>query len=107
MSVEDVTRDFGTAMQEIYRRAKLEEGYNASRFLVMLHEHGAVESARRLIGSPNPSEGFTTLVLKKRWDLTVEMHVLDPRFNALFSDDEREACRERLLAYGCDRAVLP
>ena len=104
---DDVLRDFGQAMGEIYRRAKVEEGHNASRFLRMLGEHGPVETARRLIHGNQPSEGFNTLTLKRRWDLTVEMHVLDPRFETLFTDDEREHCRDRLLTYGCDESRLP
>jgi hypothetical protein len=91
---------FTSAMREIYRRAKAELGYNASYFIQMLANDGAVTTARHLVMSSRPSEGFTTLWERGRLDLTVEAHVIDPRFAELFSDDEVETARRRLIDYG-------
>ena len=91
---------FAKAMRDVYLRAKTEAGYNATYFLRMLSDHGPVETARRLITSRQPSEGFTQLWQRKRLDLTVEAQVLRPDFVDLFTDDERNACRRRLSDYG-------
>ena len=59
-----------------------------------------METARRLISSNQPSEGFTALWERRRLDLTVEAHVVLPEFEGLFTDDEVEAAQARLVAYG-------
>jgi hypothetical protein len=98
--VEDLEKRFHRAMAGIYETAKRELGYNVTRFLQMLSEQGGVATARHLLWSSAPSEGFTTLWSHGRLDLTVEAHVLDSEFEPLFSDADRERARERLEAYG-------
>lgn len=87
-------------MRDIYVRAKSEAGYTATYFLQMLSTHGPTETARCLITSRQPSEGFTALWERRRLDLTVEAHVIQDRFVALFTDAELEAARQRLAQYG-------
>ena len=91
---------FAAAMRDIYLRAKAEAGYNATYFLQMLSTDGPLATARRLIGSNTPSEGFTALWERKRLDLTVEAHVIKPEFADLFTDEERDQAAERLRQYG-------
>lgn len=97
-------RAFGSAMSDVYRRARSEAGYNATIFLRMLSEQGPLETARRLITASQPSDGFTQLWERHRLDLTVEAQVLRPEFDALFTDEERDRCRSRLADYGYTRA---
>ena len=97
---QSVLAEFNAAMNEIYRLAKVEAGYNATVFLRMLAERGPLETARFLIHTSKPSDGFTALWERRRLDLTVEAHVLQDRFHDLFTDDEREICRDRLAQYG-------
>ncbi len=92
--------EFNAAMNEIYRLAKVEAGYNATVFLSMLAERGPLETARFLIHTSKPSDGFTALWERGRLDLTVEAHVLQDRFHELFTDEERDICRDRLAQYG-------
>jgi hypothetical protein len=66
----------------------------------MPQDRGPLETARFLIHRSKPSDGFAALWERHRLDLTVEAHVLQDRFEELFSDDERDACRQRLLDYG-------
>ena len=79
---------FNEAMLNIYRRAKAEAGYNATRFLNMVVEHGGLETARYLLHAATVSEGYTALWERKRLDLTVEAMILQPEWQALFSDAE-------------------
>ncbi len=97
---------FHQAMRDVYRRAKDEAGYNASRFLTMISEIGGLETAHCLLAEGVESEGFIALWERGRLDLTVEAHVLRPEFADLFSERELEVARHRLEELGYDwRAV--
>jgi hypothetical protein len=98
--VEETERRFNRAMVAIYETAKRELGYNATRFLQMLSEHGGVATAKRLLWTDAPSDGFTTLWTHGRLDLTVEAHVLLPEYENLFGEEDRQKARERLERYG-------
>ena len=97
---DDLVRDFDHAMMQIYVRAKQQAGYTATRFCQMLDEHGGVETARRLL--PQMSDGFTALWQRGRLDLTVEALVLQPKWDKLFSHEERQIARRRLRECGMD-----
>lgn len=81
-------------------RLSKELGYNPIRFLQMVFEYRALESAHRLIGKPSASEGLVTLWELKRLDLSLEYLVLNHCYQELFSKDELSICKERLKAYG-------
>ncbi|MDN3358736.1 hypothetical protein [Actinomadura sp. DC4] len=98
--MEETERRFNRAMVTIYETAKREIGYNATRFLQMVSEHGGVVAAKHLLATETPSDGFTTLWTHHRLDLTVEAHVLLPEYESLFSDQDREKARARLDQYG-------
>jgi hypothetical protein len=91
---------FDAAMLETHKRAKSEMGYNASRFLHMLHEHGGVGTAQMLLHAKTVSEGYTVMWEQGRLDLTVEALILNPVYASLFSDSEREIAKRRLDDYG-------
>jgi hypothetical protein len=93
---------FDAAMMQIYLRAKDEVGYNAARYLQMLHDHRGMETARLLINAAQPSDGYTALWERGRLDLTVEALVLQPEWQALFADEPElmERARRRLMEYG-------
>ena len=91
---------FDLAMNEIYRKAKA-IGYTASYFLQMLHQHGGVSTARMLIHNTKVSSGYTKLWDMKRLDLTVEALICEnPEWHSLFTPDELEKCRNRLIEFG-------
>ena len=96
----EAERNFHEAMLGIYRRAKAEAGYNATRFLSLLVERGGLETARYLLHAPTVSEGYAALWERKRLDLTVEAMIVQPEWQALFSDDERRIAVNRLREYG-------
>ncbi len=98
--MDEVERRFHRAMIAIYETAKRELGYNATRFLQMLSEQGGLVTARQLLWSDAPSDGFTALWEHRRLDLTVEDHVLRAEFAPLFSDADRERALTRLKEYG-------
>lgn len=96
----DLEAQFDRAMEDIYIRAKEEAGYTASIFHRMLCERRGRQTAKDLINSKHPSEGYTALWELKRLDLTVEAVVHDnPRWHPLFTPDELERARQRLDDY--------
>jgi hypothetical protein len=99
MESEKLKEEFHEAMLNIYRRAKSEAGYNASRFLSMVVEDrtGGIATAKYLIHLQPPSEGYTALQLRHRLDLTVEAVIADnPKWHPLFTPEDLAACDKRL-----------
>lgn len=92
--------EFHRRMLEIYHRAKEECGYNPTRFLQMVANNGGLKTAKKLLATTEPSDGFTELWAKHRLDLTVEFLVLKSEFRSLFTDQEISTARERLILYG-------
>jgi hypothetical protein len=90
-------REFHSAMLRIYTKASA--GYNASRFLAMVSEMGGVDAARTLLRSAHVSEGYTALWERGHLELTVEALMLEPRWRPLFTPEERDIARKRLLEY--------
>ena len=77
-------------------------GYRPTRFLQMVHEHGGVAAAKRLLSRPVAQSGLATLWELGRLDISMEALVVQERWQPLFSDAERQAARDRLSAYGYD-----
>ena len=103
---KELEKQFNIAMYEIYKRAKSEAKYNATRYLHMLDAHGGIETAHILINSSTVSEGYSALWERGRLDLTVEALIWDnPEYNNLFSKEELELIRERLIEYRYEPAM--
>lgn len=94
--------EFHEAMIEIYRRALGEIGYNARYFVDMVSNEGGRETARYLLDTKEPSDGYVVLWEKGRLDLSVEAEVLRPRWHDLFSDEQRAVAIRRLRDYHFD-----
>ena len=103
--MSDLETEFHRAMIRIYQVAK-DFDYFATRFRVMVEQHGGVETARRLLSAGNAQEGLTRLWELNRLDLSVEYHLLNPRFQELFDDNIKEEAARRLgeLGYTVDQA---
>lgn len=95
----EIEVQFHDAMLDIYRRAKSEAGYTATRFLGMLVERGGLETARYLLHTLTVSDGYTALWQRGRLDLSVEAIVLTPKWQPLFSKEELRIAVDRLREY--------
>ena len=93
---------FEKAMRDIYTTAKKECGYTASRFIQLVGNKGAVAAAKQLISKPGGTDGFAVLWEHNRLDLSVEAYVIQERFHDLFTDEERQICKDRLIQYDYD-----
>jgi hypothetical protein len=102
-TMQSLSKLFDVAMFEIYRRAKSEAGYDATIFLGMLNDRsrGGLSTAKYLINSRKPSDGYTNLYERGRLDLTVEAMVLEnSKWHELFTSEELDKARRRLTDYG-------
>lgn len=91
---------FEEELKEKCYRAKKECKYNPTYFNQMLAELGGVGTAKRLIEkgikTGNPSDGYTTLFICQRLDLTMEDSVSNEKYASLFTKEEIDYCM-RLL----------
>lgn len=96
----DLAMMFQRELVEKMARAKKECKYNPTRFNQMLAQYGGVETAKRLIRESirtgNASDGFTTLHLVGRLDLSMEDSVCDPKYSELFTAEEIAQCKTLL-----------
>ncbi len=90
-------REFERTLGEAWRRCH----YNPHYFADMLREHGAVETAKRLLRpTEDPQYGLFKLSECGRLDLSVEAIVLKPVYAALFTQLELTIARQRLDQLG-------
>jgi len=110
MSKPDQNAMFHEAMLGIYRRAGESAllGYSASLFGLEIKEYGGLETARRCIRSKELGTGFLALARLNRLDLTLEALIHDnPKWHALFSEEELAICTRRLKAFHYDKVRDP
>ena len=93
-------KEFHQEMLAIYEKAKEACDYQPIRFLQMVHEHGGLNTAKRLLAKDEVQSGLMTLWECRRLDLSMEALVLKPRFRSLFTLEELNTAKERLKAYG-------
>lgn len=95
----NLEQDLGNEMLALYRTAKSKCNYNATRFIQMFYELGALQTAKTLINSKTPTDGFTAMWECDCLDLTIEKLVLNQKFKELFSDEELAKAKQRLIDY--------
>ena len=97
--MKPIERDFHSAMLSIAKQSEA-AGYRPSMFLRMLSKHGGLETAKRLINSPEVSDGYTRLWQMRKLELSVEAVVHEnTQWHELFTAEERKICRKRLSDY--------
>lgn len=100
--MESLEKRFNEDMKQIYQRAKKELNYNATRFMQLVSENGGIQAAKQLISKDGGTYGFEVLWENYRLDLLVEAHVMKIKYRELFSKEEIEKCRNRLIEFGYD-----
>ena len=100
--MDKIALQFENELKDKMLRAKKECQYNPTRFIQMLSQYGGVDTAKRLIAigiaSGNPSDGYTTLYLCGRLDLTMEQSVCKLEYQSLFTTEEIGYCKQLLEA---------
>ena len=91
---------FHRAMVSIYDYVLIERRYDANRFLNLLVTCGGVMTAKEFLSAPSFGAGFEGLWKRGPAEKTMEYLVLQPAFSGLFTDEEKETARTRLLQCG-------
>ena len=95
--MNDLEKRFEDELINKMYRAKKECKYNPTRFNQMLARYGGIETARRLIqngiATGQTSDGFATLYMCNRLDLTMEHSVCKPEYKSLFTLEEVDYCK--------------
>ena len=65
-----------------------------------VEEGKALATARRTLSGPRVSDGFWELARMEHLELSLEALAVDPRFTALFTDEEANTALTRLLEAG-------
>lgn len=89
---------YDAVMEDI--KILMTKGYKPTIFLEMISNYGAIESAKKLINSQKPSEGYTKLWRIGELQHSVENRIQDKKWESLFSDEDRKKARKRLQEYG-------
>lgn len=95
-----IEQRFHRAMISIYERALSKCNYKATYFRRMVGDYGGVQAAKRLLNNPNIQYGFEKLWECGCLDITMEHLVVQPEWRELFTDDERNIARKRLIDHG-------
>lgn len=97
----ETSRSFTVAMLRVYQRARDECRCNATRFLQMLNERGGVQTARDLLASKEPADGFIYLWERGRIDISMEALIAyEPCWHSLFTETEIAEAKRRLDEVG-------
>ena len=94
--MEPLSQQFHQEMFAGIEASKKELHYTPTYFIRMVYEHGAVQTAKMLLGDPAVQEGLMKLYELNRLDLSMEAMVLDRKYRSLFSYEERKVARQRL-----------
>lgn len=70
--------------------------YRPHRFREMIETRGAFAAIRDLLDAPEISDGFGTLAMNGRLDLSAEAIALRPEWQRHFTAEQRQTARRRL-----------
>ena len=96
---QPLEQQFNAAMRTTYEDA-VQHGYIPARFLQMLNERGGIGTARYLLAKPDTQQGLFKLWELGQLDSSMEALVLQPKYEALFTDEEHAEARRRLEELG-------
>lgn len=84
--------EFTTALLRAIQTAQDECGVRQARLRQSVQDYGGISAAKRQIRRNCASEGFDALAEAGRLELSLEALAVSAKFNALFTDEEVNAC---------------
>lgn len=96
----DLEKKFSVEWMKKAEEAQGIDGYNATRLLKNIEEHGGVSTVRRILERNGCSENFEILKKHNRLDLSMEALVVKGEYGALFDDKEVNDCFSLLCDCG-------
>lgn len=95
MELKQLEKIFHACMLTTYEEG-VKRGYYPTYFLRMLHEHGGVDTAKRLLATRDIQTGLMKLYELNLLRESMEFYVIQERFKSLFTDDEIAEAKRRL-----------
>lgn len=94
----EIESDLKEVLNELYGRIVNEFGNNApSYFSHLLNEQNLTEAVQQFLLAPVPSDGFKSLLLSGRLDLTLEFFIVNnSKYHSLFSQEVITKSKERI-----------
>jgi len=93
---DKLENDLNTALLKSCDDTCVQLNYRPRLFQRILEEFGPTKAVKMLLSTELPSEGFTTLLLQQRLDLSVEHIILTGKWKVLFSDSILAKARARI-----------
>lgn len=75
-------------------------GHYPVRFLNMLQDHGPIITAVHFVMAHRDPEGFESLIVSQRMDLTVEAIILQKQYLVLFPPEVLKRAEQKLREVG-------
>ena len=101
------TRSFYGELLRLCGEWEREVGYVDNRLRLLIRMRGARAAVSRLLAQTRVSTVFARLEAAGKLDLTVEYLILRPEWAPLFTFQERDSARARLLDHGIDEDLIP
>ncbi len=98
-STKQLAAEFNNSMT-ITVEEGMKRGYYPSYFVQMVHQHGGVETAKRLLAKREIQAGLLKLYELDLLDSSLEAYVIRDRFAPLFTEAERQEAKRRLEELG-------
>lgn len=95
-TIKALEQKFDEAMRNVYRSAKSECGYTATRFMQMVQSQGGLSAAKQLLVSVTFPTGLTHLAECQCLHLSMEALVLDEQWADLFTEAEKRIAKRRI-----------
>ena len=97
---DTLNKEFEDAFIGLSKQIIKETSYRPTILIQMINDRGSVATAKTLINSNKPSEGYTKLWELGALNLTVEAFVLEnPKWHQLFTEVDLNKAKQRLLAF--------
>jgi hypothetical protein len=108
MMASDLEQRFDVAMRDLSTRITSETDCDPQRLLQLVAQRGGVGAAKAIVDGSEASDIYAALARRDRLDLSVEALIFDNReFRSLFSDEEQQVVRQRLVASEYPPAIDP
>lgn len=98
--METLEREFEQELVRAVEQQRLVCGWNPVRFLQGVSKHGAVKAVKQMVAQGKASESLERLAEQGRLDLSLEALMVKQQYGSLFTDEEVNACFDKLCRYG-------
>jgi len=107
IELRKLSDQFDREMMNVYNVALKKCNYKAIRFLQMFLEYKGVTTAKMLLSKRDVQYGFTELYLCGCLGLSMEVLVLKPEYRSLFTEEELQEAKRRMVGVDFFIANLP